>query len=215
MQPTSLKIPDGTIEVAGRFYLPDAKGNLVPLESIKPADKLQDETVRKVMGHARDLSARIARFKQHTFDDLSAFEQLLAQEYDAKVGGAKGNKTFMTFDGLLKISVQVQDHLDFGPQLQIAKRLIDDCLLEWTADSRFEIRTIVTRAFNVDKSGQINRAEIFALLRHDIDDERWASAMAVIRDAIRVVGSKTYVRCYERVSLDAEWRAVTIDLAKA
>ncbi|MCO5059669.1 MAG: DUF3164 family protein, partial [Rhizobiaceae bacterium] len=49
----------------------------------------------------------------------------------------------------------------------------------------------------------------------DIEDPRWKKAMEAIRDAMRVVGSKTYVRCYERESHDGEWRAVTIDLAKA
>ncbi|MBN9232744.1 MULTISPECIES: DUF3164 family protein [Phyllobacteriaceae] len=208
-------IANGTVLVGDKQYLHDAKGNLVPLENVKPADKLQDETVRKVIGYARDLSAQVARFKQHTFDDLQSYEGLLAQEYGGKVGGAKGNKTFMTFDGLMKIIVQVQDYIDFGPQLQVAKGLIDECLLEWTAESRSEIRAIVTRAFNVDKSGQINRSEIFALLRHDIEDERWVRAMTAIRDAMRVVSSKTYVRCYERDAHDDDWRAVTIDLAKA
>ena len=53
------------------------------------------------------------------------------------------------------------------------------------------------------------------LLRLDIQDERWLSAMVAIRDAMRVVGSKTYVRCYRRESREGEWQAVTIDLAKA
>ncbi|RVK81409.1 DUF3164 family protein [Sinorhizobium meliloti] len=205
----------GEVMVSGRPYMPDAKGNLVPVEAIKPADKLEDETVRKIIGHARDLSAQIGRFKQHTFDDLGDFEALLAQEYGAAKGGAKGNKTFMTFDGLMKVQVQVQDSIDFGPQLQIAKVLVDECLNEWSADSRPEIRAIVTRAFNTDKAGQINRAEIFMLLRLDIEDERWKRAMDAIRDAMRVIGSKTYVRCYERVSIEDNWQAVTIDLAKA
>lgn len=208
--------PDpGEVIVNGRPYMPDAKGNLVPVETIRPADKLQDQTVRKIMGYARELSDQVARFKAHTFDDLGQFEALLAEQYGGKVGGAKGNKTFMTFDGLLKVQVQVQDYIDFGPELQIAKGLIDECLNEWAAEANAELRTIVTRAFNTDKAGQINRAEIFMLLRLDIADERWKKAMEAIRDAMRVVGSKTYVRCYERDKLDAPWRAVTIDLAKA
>ena len=208
-------IPDGRVRVGAAEYLPDAKGNLVPVELIKPEHLLEDETVRKIMGFAEALSAQVGRFKAHTFEDLGDLEALLAQEYQATKGGAKGNKTFMSHDGLMKVLVQVSDHIDFGPQLQIAKELVDECLNEWSAEARPEIRAIVTRAFNTDKAGQINRAEIFMLLRLEIEDERWGRAMQAIRDAMRVVGSKTYVRCYRRGRLDAEWRAVTIDLAKA
>ncbi|MER8964467.1 DUF3164 family protein [Mesorhizobium sp. M0808] len=205
----------GKVFIGDKQYMPDAKGNLVPVEMIKPSEMLEDETVRTILGYAIALSAQIGRFKEHTFNDLGAFEALLAQEYGGTKGGAKGNKTFMTFDGMKMVKVQVADTIDFGAQLQIAKSLIDECLTEWSADSRPEIRAIVTRAFNTDKEGQINRAAIFMLLRLDIGDERWQRAMAAIRDAMRVVGSKIYVRCYERDRLDAEWRAVTIDLAKA
>lgn len=211
----STTVEEGEVVIDGERHMRDAKGRLVPVSTIKPADKLEDETVRKVIGYARDLSAQIGRFKQHTFDDLGALEALLAQEYGATKGGAKGNKTFMSFDGLLKVQVQVQDHIDFGPQLQVAKELIDECLNEWAADANAELRTIVTRAFNTDKAGQINRAEIFMLLRVGIEDARWKRAMEAIRDAMRVVGSKTYVRCYSRPNHDAGWSAITLDMAKA
>ncbi|SMH35992.1 DUF3164 family protein [Maritimibacter sp. HL-12] len=208
-------IPDGRREIDGKPYMTDAKGNLVPVELIKPQHQLEDEMVRKVIGYADALSDQVARFKAHTFEDLGDFEALLAQDYGLTKGGARGNKTFMSFDGLFKVQVQVADYIDFGPELQIAKGLVDECLNEWSADSRPEIRTIVTRAFNTDKAGQINRSEIFMLLRLEIDDARWAQAMQAIRDAMRVVGSKTYVRCYRRAAQDAPWQAITIDLAKA
>lgn len=208
-------IPDGRVQVGEVEYLPDARGKLVPVEMIKPQHLLEDETVRKVMGYATALSDQVGRFKAHTFEDLGDLEALLAQEYGASKGGAKGNKTFMTHDGLMKVLVQVSDHIDFGAELQVAKELVDECLNEWSAEARPEIRAIVTRAFNTDKAGQINRSEIFMLLRLEINDERWQRAMKAIRDAMRVVGSKTYIRCYRRESFDGEWQAVTIDLAKA
>lgn len=212
---TPAPIPNGRRDVDGQPHMTDAKGALVPVSLIKPQHLLEDEVVRRIMGFAVALSAQIARFKEHTFDDLGGFEALLAQQYGATIGGKKGNKTLMTHDGLMKISVQVADNIVFGPELQIAKALVDECLNEWAAGSRDEIRTIVTRAFNTDKAGQINRAEIFMLLRLDIDDARWKRAMEAIRDAMRVEGSKTYVRAHIRPNPDAPWQAVTIDLAKA
>lgn len=212
---TPAPIPPGIVTVGGKDHMRDAKGGLRPVELIKPTDQLIDETVRKIMGYAVALSEQVARFKAHTFDDLGGLEALLAQEYGKIVGGAKGNKTLTSFDGLMKVEVRVQDHIDFGPELQIAKALVDECLTEWSADSRPEIRDIVTRAFNTDRAGQINRSEIFMLLRLEITDPRWQEAMRAIRDAIRIVGSKIYVRCQKRDSFDGAWETVTIDLAKA
>lgn len=212
---TPVQIPTGRAEINGKEYMHDAKGALVPIETIKPADQLEDEVVRKIVGYGIELSAQVTRFKEHTFNDLGDFDAVLAQEYETTKGGAKGNKTYMSFDGLYKVQVQVADHVDFGPQLQIAKTLIDECLNEWASGARPELRAIVTRAFNTDKAGQINRAEIFMLLRLEIEDPRWKRAMEAIRSAMRVVGSKTYVRCYQRATPQGSWDSITIDLAKA
>ena len=205
----------GITMVNGKPYMSDAKGSLVPVEAIKPADKLEDELVRKIMGFASGLSDQITRFRGHTMTDLGEFDALLQQEYGLLKGGPKGNRTYQSFDGLKKVTVQIADFIDFGPQLQVAKRLLDECLTEWSADSRPEIRAIITRAFNTDKEGQVNRSEIFMLLRLDIEDTRWTEAMRAIREAMRITGSKEYVRFYERANVKDGWKAVTIDLAKA
>ena len=207
-------IGDGIILINGVPHMEDARGAKVPLALIKPQHKLQDEMVRKIAGYGIALSAQVSRFLAHTFDDIGDFEALLSQEYGAKVGGAKGNKTLMTHDGLFKVTVQVADYIDFGPELQTAKTLIDECMNEWAAGARDELRAIVTRAFNTDKPGKINRSEIFMLLRLEIEDPRWKSAMQAIRDAMRVVGSKSYVRLYQRPTQDAPWQPITIDLAR-
>jgi len=208
-------VPDGKTTVGDKVFMGDGKGGLTPVDLIKPQHLLEDETVRKIIGYAAALSAQVTRFKEHSFEDIGSFEALLAQEYGTTVGGQKGNKTLQSVDGLFKVQVQVADHVDFGPELQIAKGLVDECLNEWAADARAEIRAIVTRAFNTDKAGQINRSEIFMLLRLDIEDERWKRAMQAIRDAMRIVGSKTYIRCYRRDRFDAPWQAISIDLARA
>ena len=62
--PFKPELSDVIIELAGQRYMRDAKGSLVPLDMVKPTDKLMDETVRKIMGFACDLSATIARFKE-------------------------------------------------------------------------------------------------------------------------------------------------------
>ncbi|WP_338045794.1 DUF3164 family protein [Parasedimentitalea marina] len=208
-------IPDGRIDVDGDPHMRNGKGALVPLDLVKAQDQLRDETVRKIIGHALALQDQVARFKKHVFDDLEAYEDLLAQEYGATLGGAKGNKSLLSFDTCFKVSVAVADQIDCGPELQIAKALVDECMIEWAATSRIEIQAIITSAFNTDKEGKINRAEIVKLTKLDIDDTRWLSAMRAIKDAEHVVGKATYVRCHQRDAADKPWKHITIDLAKA
>lgn len=204
----------GVIDVGGEKFMRDGRRNLMALSLIKPQRVLEDEMVRKVMFFARDLSDQVRRFKGHTFADLAAFQSLLEQQYGAKAGGAKGNVTFATFDDTMKVEMKIADQIAFGPELQAAKKLVDECLKEWGADSHEMIRSLVTNVFNVEKEGQINRGELFALLAIEHSDPRWQSAMEAIRDSIRVIGTKAYLRFRIRDEAGA-WSTVTIDLAAA
>jgi hypothetical protein len=193
----------------------DNKGRLVRENQIKPADLLQDQMVRKILGYADDLSSQIQRFKGHVFDDVGSFLDLLAEKYDAQKGGRKGNMTFTTYDGLFQVKVSVADTLTFGPELQIAKNLIDGCIRDWSDGANDNVMALVQHAFRVDREGQVSREAIFALRKVQIDDSRWRGAMEAIADSIRVTGSKTYLRFYRRPSPTERWEQVTIDLASA
>ena len=209
-------VPDGCIKIGDDVYMRDAKGRLTPEKLVKDQHKLQDQMVRDLIAHALVLSARIARFRVHCFDDVGAFDAELAEKYGGHArASVKGNRTYMSYDGCLKVQVQVSDRVAFGPELQIARDLIEECLVEWADGADDKIVKLVGHAFNVDKEGEISRTAIYSLLPLEIDDERWQNAMQAIRDAMRVIGSKTYIRCYHRSAPDAAWEAITIDLAKA
>lgn len=203
------------IDVGGSPYLRDAKGSLVPLASVKAQDLLMDETVRAMLGQARALSERIAAFKTQAFEQVRAFQELLAQQYGATVGGSKGNITLLSYDGCMKVQVQVSDLLEFGPELQAAKALVDECLTEWSEGSAHEMRALVNRVFQVDQQGKINHNAMFMLLRVESTNERWQRAMEAVKDSMRVISTRTYMRFYERPKADAAWRAVSLDMASA
>lgn len=203
------------IDVAGSWYLSDAKASLVPISMVKAEDLLMDELVRSMVGKANAISAELTAFKQQAFESVGELQALMAQQYEAKIGGKKGNITLTSYDGRQKIQVAVSDLVELGPELQVAKQLIDECLREWSAESRDEIRALVDRVFAVDKEGQISHAGLFMLLRVGITDERWLRGMAAIRDSIRIIGSRTYVRFYDRPTPDAPWRGISMDLASA
>lgn len=195
-------------------YLTDAKGRLVPLEAIKPLDRLRDELVQALMGRAKDVRTIMGAFKADAMSEITAFVTLAAAEYDASMGGVKGNLTLRSFNGLHEVRVQVAEKLNFDERLQVAEQLVGECLTEWSADARPELKAIVEQAFKTDKEGNVSTAGVLALRRLDINDERWKRAMEAIADAVTVTGTKSYVRFYERQKPDGEMRAVSLDLAK-
>lgn len=203
------------IDVSGAWYLRDTKSNLVPFALVKPEDLLMDELVRSKLAIASWLSAALSAFKQHAFEEIAGFQELLAQQHGTTIGGRRGNITLTSYDGCAKIQLAVADLIQPGPELQVAKQLIDECLREWSADSRDEIRALVDRVFDVDKEGQISLSGLLQLLRVPITDARWLRGMQAIRDSMRVIGSRSYVRFYTRSTANGPWQAVTLGLASA
>lgn len=211
---TPAEIPDGKVTFNGKTYMSDAKGALVPIEVIKPQHLLEDEIVREQFGWFLALVDQISRFRGHLFSDLGEFDALLAEKYGVERGGPKGNRTYSTVDDCYRISIRVRDALDFGAELQQSKSLIDDCLRDWSEDAAAPLRLIVAGAFNVDKEGKINKAELFKLLRHDISDPKWVKAMEALKDAIRVTGSRTSPEFRMRAEVGGELVSVSFGLAR-
>lgn len=194
-------------------YWQDAKGSLVPESMIKPIDAARDELVNEVIEKALVLQESLAKFKAATFADIDAFVELSAEQYEVKLGGKKGNVTLHSFNGQYKVVRSIQEHISFDERLQAARELIDECLKEWTKDSVPELKAIIDRAFDVDKQGKINTARVLGLRRLDIKDERWKKAMTAVSEALQVVGSKSYIRLYQRVGDTQQYVPIPLDLA--
>ncbi len=194
-------------------YWIDPKGNLIPDANVKAIDKLRDETVRRIWALAEALHQEMKTFKSISFDDVAAFVQISADQYGAKIGGNKGNVQLLSFDGSLKIQRNIADHINFDERLLAAKHLIDECLKEWTADGRDEIKAIINSAFNVDKKGEISTTKILGLKRIEINHPKWLEAMQAISDSINIAGSKSYLRFYKRNDETGEYIPMSLDLA--
>lgn len=194
-------------------YKQDAKGRLIPIETIKPIDMARDQLVAEIVHKARAVSKTLAGFKAGVFADIEAFVELSAERYSARLGGAKGNVSLVSFDGRYKVQRAIADTLTFDEGLQAAKALIDECVVEWTEGARSEIRALVGDAFNVDKEGNISTGRILSLRRLDIQDEKWQRAMDALNDSVRVQCSKSYIRVYERVGDSEQYRAIPLDIA--
>lgn len=202
---TPAGVPDG--------YMKNGQGHLVPIELVAPIDRARDDLVREMVQGAKELQVAMAEFKRKWFGDVNAFASMSAEKYGASLGGKKGNITLHTFDGSLKVQLASADNIVFDERLQAAKELVDACINEWAEGSRPEIKAIVQKAFDTDKEGKLNTGRVLSLRSLEIKDEKWRQAMQAISDSVQVVGSKQYIRFYQRVEGTDEFTAIVLDLA--
>ncbi|PHM49374.1 DUF3164 family protein [Xenorhabdus miraniensis] len=194
-------------------YWVDAKGVLTPVRIIKEIDLERDSLVGEIVKQAVSVNEALEELKSRAFADIQAFVDLSAEKYGATKGGKKGNVTLYSYDGRYKIQRAMQDRIAFDERLQAAKMLIDECLADWTEGARPEIQTLINQAFITDKEGEINAGRVLALRRLNIDDERWNSAMMAIGEALQIVGSKSYLRVYERIGDSDQYQPIALDIA--
>lgn len=195
-------------------YMRNAQGHLVPVDMINDIDKARDELVQEIIGDAELLREQMTAFKRRVMGDLSAFVDLSAEKYNVKMGGKKGNTTFSSFDGRYKIRIDISECITFDERLQIAKKLVDECIHKWAEGSGAEIRALVEHAFQTDKEGKISVGRILGLMRLKIDDEQWKSAMQAVHDSMQVAGTTTYMRIYRRIGDGERYEQISMDFSR-
>lgn len=194
-------------------YMQDPQGRLVPAGVVKDIDKLRDQTVREIVAQAQFVHLQLKAFKQQTFSDIAAFLETSVEQYDVKLRGEKGNVTLYSYDGRFKVIRQVQETIKFDERLKAAKALIDECITAWSAGARDEIKVLVNDAFKVDKEGDVSTNRVLGLRRLKISDQKWQRAMEALSDSLNVIGSRSYVRVYERVGDTDQYQSIALDLA--
>lgn len=205
----SPRLNDGLID--GK-YMKDRKGRLVPIEQVPQHDLEMDAFVRSNITAAIELQKSMIEFKQRVFGDCHAFIALLDEKYNVKRGGTKGNVSFSTYDGEQQIIISMNNIVSFGPEIQSAKSLIDECIEDWSQGANEKLLAIVNDAFVVDQQGKLNMSRIISLLRIDTKDERWDAAKEAIKDALIVNETKAYLNFKQR---NGEGKMVEIPLAMA
>lgn len=177
-------------------YKRNAAGHLIPVDQIKPLDMLRDELVQELFKSAMELKKTCEVFRASALKKIDSLVALAAQEHGVTMGGPVGNLSLQSFDGAVKVLRAVEKYISFDEQLHVAKALIDECIKEWTAGARQELRAIIDDAFKVDSKGKLSVDRILGLRRLNIEDPRWRKAMEAISESIRIDSSKVYLRFY-------------------
>ncbi|MFJ5239507.1 DUF3164 family protein [Pseudomonas neuropathica] len=194
-------------------FVRNAVGHLVPVDQVREQDKLRDQVAIGLSQEAKALSLALKNFKKKALGDVADLISIAGERYGVQMGGKKGNVTIATYDGKFKVVRSYADRLAFTEEMEVAKVLVYDCIKAWSKGADNHLMAIVDRVFSPNRNGQIKTSDVLDLLRLEIDDNGWKSAMQAVRDSILVSGSSVYIRVYERINGTDEYRAIPLDLA--
>jgi hypothetical protein len=193
-------------------YRCDAQGRLVPQAQVRESDLLRDEVAQDLAIEGELLHALLGQYKARALADLRDLVAAAAERFEVAIGGEKGNLSITSYDGRWKVQRVYRDVLSFSEEIHAAKALIDGCITRWSEGADPHIRVLVDRAFRADKSGDLRTGPVMELLRVDIDDEEWQTAMKALAESIQISGSAVYVRIFRRTSAGT-YVPVPLDLA--
>ncbi len=191
------------------------KGEGVHKDLVRVDKQLEDETVEQLINKAKEVTSYLKQIKNEAFETVESFRDLLLQKYDIdiKKNSKKGNFTIENYSATAKVMINIQDSIAFDNKLGIAKIKIDEYLHEKTKGADPEIQTLINKAFEVDKKGEVSPKKILALKSYDIKHPLWVEAMNIIDEAVEIVSSKSYIRFYERDNIEQEYKQIRLDIA--
>jgi len=190
------------------------QGDLVHKDLI-PADKqLEDDFVEALVQKANNMHDVLATFKNEAFEECMAFVEILRDRYSmVKIKSDIGSVTFKNYNGTKVVQIQVAKILVFDNKINLAKEKLDEYLNEITNNSSSDIKTIITRAFNVD-NGKVDTKQILSLKTYEIEHPKWLEAMALIDDAVEIASTKSYIRFKESAGINEPVKTILLDIAK-
>lgn len=192
------------------------EGNFIHPDMVRVDKQLEDEVVEKLILGAYELHETIAKFKSAAYKECESFVDMLKQNYDIdRMENTKvGNITLKNFNGTKEVQIHIAKQISFDTKLALAKEKIDEYLDEKTADADSEIRTLITRAFDV-KNGKVDPKQILSLKQYPIKNPKWLEAMAMIDESTEIRGTKSYIRfkVRENDEIDGALSSIVLDIA--
>ncbi len=195
-------------------FLTTPQGAEMPINKIKPLDLKRHNLVMEIVGDTKAMQEIMVEHKEKTRTKIYSFLDEVAKEYGATMGGKKGNLTLSDYSQSFRVSVSVNEVMSFTEQLTIAEQLVNECLNDWSEGSNENLKAFIKTAFYRTKEGGVSVGKMLGLLRLDIDDEKWRQAMRALKDSMISTETKSYVRVYQRASIDEKWEQIPLDIAK-
>ncbi|HMQ79188.1 MAG TPA: DUF3164 family protein [Ignavibacteria bacterium] len=188
-------------------------GRPIPEANVDPIAKRRDDAVSRMVTKALKLEAEMRKVKEEILAEVMAYIGHLQQANSIKKQATKGNYTLSDYANLQQVQVSMNNIIEFDERLNLAKTLIDKCLIKWTKRGNQNVRAIINDAFDVDKKGNVNKMRIFGLMALQINDKDWKQAMELIRASMQVSDTRQYLNIRTRKNNFDKWDFINLNFS--
>lgn len=189
----------------------DSLGNDIPLKYVSAYDRLRDRVTRRVLARfvkARGVLESVVKDSIADLDTLKGGREKL---------GEKGNFQASSFDGLVKVAIKQQYNIRLDERVVRARELmleyVNGVLDRVSGVDVSALRLLVEAAFKANSQGYLSTGKVLALLRMEVNSEKWRQAKQILQDALKPERGKQYLVCEVRRSAQDDFRPIRLDLA--
>ncbi len=188
----------------------DESGTQIPFNRLTKLEIMQESELAKIVKEATGINSRLAAFKGHVSAtcDKIVKEFMLSKKVDS-IG--KGNVTLFNFDRSIKLSLDVNDRIEFDDMtMKACKEKFDLFLGDNIDEKQAFVKELVNDAFSTSR-GKLDAKKVMSLLKYEtrIKDETFQAALVLLKESIRRPDSKSYYRVWVK---DEEGSYKMIDL---
>lgn len=188
----------------------DESGTQIPFNRLTKLEIMQESELARIVKEANKINASLVSFKKQisqTCDKIIA--EFMRSKNVESIG--KGNVTLFNFDRSIKLSLDVNDRIEFDDLTMKACKEKFDEFLNANIDEKQEfVKQMVNDAFSTSR-GKLDSKKVMSLLKYEtrILDSTFQSALILLKESIRRPDSKSYYRVWVK---DADGSYQNIDL---
>lgn len=194
-----------------KIYI-DSAGNNIPSKHVKMETQLEDQLVNQITTLVKKQQKNLKITKGKILSLLDKHTLTCAERLGVTTGGAKGNAVYRDFADSQKVEVRVGDLTEYSAQIIHAKALIDEMVEEWSKDINNPLPMLFSDIWD-SNNGRLDKKKLKKLVTRQINDERWERAVQIILESERVIGTKTYIRVYQKDGEENNWKNLTLDFS--
>lgn len=177
----------------GLCYVSD--GQLAHIEDLDEEQRWHRETMEPLMLEWAERYLGLCELAGRLHAAMDYREEHWGVRQTARVrAGRKPSGAAFSLDRSMKLERTFSDRVAYDDlKMKRAHELMEQCVEDWEAGGRDEIRQIVALSFKKNAKGLYSRVEMTRLLKIKSEDKRWLEATKLIRDAETVDGVAAYL----------------------